>query len=370
MRQNPLMKALLAVLMGRELVILEADLQVGVEQEQLVFRRQGQIIRRAKLIHLERLILLGRQELSASARLTLLKRGIDVVFLNGQGRYQGRLLGPISANGPLRLAQYRVSQDPVQSLMIACEMVLGKVYNQRQFLLRKQREYPDAQAQDSLAAMRLLSERVRQSTGHEQLLGYEGQMASLYFRALPQFIQAPGFVMQGRSKRPPRDNVNAVLSFGYTILTQLAESALWQVGLDPYLGLLHQPRQGFAALVSDLVEEFRPVLVDSLVLRLINRQQLQPGDFYHPDEAMLAEAILMGDASDNESESDPRPAVFLNDTGRRVFFQGWHARLRERVNYPAQNRRFELREIIRQQAYHLARVIQGEDPLYVPFMPR
>lgn len=354
--------------MSHELVILEADLQVGIEQDQLVFRRQGQIIRRAKIRQLERLILLGQQEISAAARQGLLKRGVDVVFLNGQGRYQGRLLGPISANGPLRLAQYRVSQDPQQALMIACEIVLGKVYNQRQLLLRKQREHPDAQAQDCLASMRILSERVRYASGHEQLLGYEGQLAALYFKALPQFIQMPGFVMQGRSKRPPRDNVNAVLSFGYTILTQLAESALWQVGLDPYLGLLHQPRQGFAALVSDLVEEFRPVLVDSLVLRLINRQQLQIGDFYHPGEAELAEAILMGDLA--ESEPDSRPAVFLNETGRRVFFQGWHARLRERVMYPLQNRRFELREIIRLQAYHLARVIQGEDPLYVPFMPR
>ncbi|MBF2053913.1 MAG: CRISPR-associated endonuclease Cas1 [Candidatus Sericytochromatia bacterium] len=357
--------------MGHNLVVVEPDLSLGLEKEMLVLRRNQEIVRRSKLQDLDQVLLMGRQELSAAARHALLQRGIDVLFLTVHGKYLGRLSNYLSRNGPLRLAQYRVCSDPAQSLTLARAFVSGKLTAQRRLMLRQQRELKNEQLTQALAGLRQMQSQLERAPAIDSLMGCEGRAAALYFGVFPRFIQAEGFPMQGRSKRPPRDAVNAALSFGYTMLTYAVESAVLKAGLDPYLGCLHQPRQGLPALVLDLMEAFRPVLIDSLILRLINREQLRPGDFYHPQESALAEAILAEEGNDNIStEPDPRPAVYLNETGRRIFFQAWYARLRESVFYPAQNRQLSYSDVIQQQVYHLARVLQNEEPAYLPFVPR
>lgn len=369
MRKNACLRRALKV--GRDLVVLELDVEIGIEKELLVLRRKGEVLRRSKLQELDRLLLLGSQELTAAARQALLRRGIDILFLSREGAFLGRLSNHLSRNGPLRQAQYQACCQPQRSLLLAKALLTGKLLAQRRLMLRQQRELQQETVTRALAGLRLMQDKLAQAENIEQLMGYEGRAAALYFGVFPQFIRVDGFVMQGRSKRPPRDSVNAVLSFGYTILTRLLESAVLQAGLDPYLGCLHQPRHGMPALVLDLVEAFRPVLVDALVLRLINRGQLQPGDFYHPQELELAEAILAEAGETQLTEPpDPRPAVYLNETGRRIFFQAWYERLREAVWYEPQQRQLTYADIVQQQVYHFARVLQGQDLVYLPFVPR
>ena len=352
--------------MKRELVVIEPDVSLSLKKDMLVFQRGDQVIRKSSLRQVQRILLLGHQSMSASLRFYVLRHGIDVVFLNTQGRYLGRLSSHVSRNGPLRLAQYAFCSASDTALPLAKVLVQAKIHNQRQLLLKRQRRLQSEALVQALSLLRRSYKQVEQALSIDQLMGYEGHAASVYFGVFPLLIQAEGFAMRGRSKRPPRDNVNAALSFGYTILAQLVDSAVHQAGLDPYLGVLHQARHGLPALVMDLVEPFRPWLVDALILTLINREQLRGGDFYHPEESEWAEAILEGE----EPERDERPAVFMNETGRRIFFQGWHDRLRDGLIYPSQNRQLEIREIIQQEVYAVARLFQGEEAQFVPLQPR
>lgn len=352
--------------MKRELVVIEPDVSLGLKKDMLVFQRGEQVIRKSSLRQVDRILIMGHQNLSSALRHYALRQGIDLVFLSTQGRYLGRLSSHVSRNGPLRLAQYRFCADPEKSLNLAKVIVGAKVNNQRQLVLKRQRRLQNEALVQPLAVLRRAQKQIDSALSIDQLMGYEGHAATVYFGVLPLLIQPRGFEMKGRSKRPPRDNVNAALSFGYTILAQLVDSAVHQAGLDPFLGVLHQPRHGLAALVMDLVEAFRPWLIDALILKLINREQLQPGDFYHPDEASWAEAILDGETP----EKDDRPAVFLNETGRRIFFQGWHERLRDALLYPPQSRQLEIRDIIQQEVYAVARLFQGEAQDFSPLQPR
>lgn len=240
-------------------------------------------------------------------------------------------------------------------------------------LLRQQRRLQSETVAIALAGMRRMMEKIVQAEGIEQLMGFEGQAAAHYFQVFPELIIRSEIQMQGRSRRPPRDPVNAALSFGYSILTRIMESAVLTVGLDPYTGFLHQARPNLPAMVLDLIEEFRPVIVDSLVLRLFNKGQLKVGDFYHPKAWKQAEAILNSEGDDWEEcgqEEDPRPAVYLGDSGRKLFLQAFYERLRESFYYPLLDQKTSLRRIMEQQAYHMARVLQGEDIEYQPYTLR
>lgn len=361
-----------------ELVVTDLEVRVGLEKETLVLTKAGHTFQRVRLQALRQVVLLGPLEITAAAMRALLRRRIDVLLLTTEGEYLGRILAPGQGQGPLRLAQYRHCADPARALATAQGLIQGKIANQRKLLLRLQRDLQDDTIAQSLTQMRLLASQIASTENIPSLLGYEGRSAAHYFQAFPQLIRVPGFPMQGRSKRPPRDAPNALLSFGYAILTGIMESLVLQVGLDPWLGCLHQARSGLAALVLDLIEEFRPVVVDPVVLRLLNRGQMSPADFFHPDLQRQAEAILWSEeeaslptaAELEPPESDPRPAVYLARTGHQIFFRAFYQRLRERLEYPPQQRQLPLREIMRQQVYHFARVVQGEDPQYLAFVPR
>ncbi len=357
--------------MPRDLVIVEQGVRIGIEKEQLVLYKGEGILRKSRLQDLSQVLLLGPAELTPAARNRLMQKGIDVVFLSAKGDFIGRMSSGLSRNGSLRLAQYRLCSDSDQALKLAARLIHGKVSNQRFLLLRQQKRLKSEELTQALSGMRRMLGKLEQVNSIEQLMGYEGQAAALYFEVFPLLFSAAGIQMKGRSKRPPRDPVNAILSFGYTILTRFIESAVLTVGLDPWIGCLHQARPGLPALVLDLVEEFRPIAVDSLVLRLLNLGQLKPSDFYQPKAWKQAEAILAHESDDwelLEEEPDPRPPVYLAESGRKLFFQNFYEKLREPLPYPLLNQKTSLRRIIEQQSYHLARVLEGEDAEYQPFL--
>lgn len=421
------------------LAISEQGTTVHADGDMLVLQRGPTVLRRVRVGELEQVLLLGGVEITTRAMGLLLRRGVDLVLLMQDGKFRGRLCGRGSKNVALRLAQYRCSTDHAFCVRVARAVVAGKLQNQRQILLRAQRRLQDNDLAAVLGNLRVLGERAAACSDLDVLRGFEGQAAALYFGQLNKLILNPAFHFAGRTRRPPRDPVNALLSFGYAVLGSIAETEVYRCGLDPMLGFLHQPAYGRASLMLDLLEEFRP-LVDTLVLRVVNRRQVGPGDFEQRSEKtaeeVLGESTPLpeprggGDAFDVFGDEPPEPpvapgaaavraaageapravspltsaagaaegpangsaaaavhsaegpprsqataadepviGVYLNDLGRKVFLNELFRRLRDRLYYPPREATLELRDILRHQIYHLARVIEQQDADYVPFAP-
>ena len=353
----------------RTLSLMEQGLTLAVEGDLLLVERGGATLQRVRLGDVDEVLVFGAVTLTPSATARLLRRGVETVFLSARGRYRGRLAGHRSRNVELRLTQFRRFGVDDDALPLARAIVTGKLTNQRQLLLRAQREHKHEGLAAAIAALRRLTDQVATTTSRDELMGVEGRAAAIYFAALGTCLRNPSFTFTRRTRRPPRDPVNAVLSFGYTMLGFAMEGAVQRTGFDPMLGAFHAPSYGRPSLVLDLIEEFRPVLVDSLMLRLVNRRELGLEDFEdapQPDE----DDDPFVDAGDEGSAEGPLRGVWLSDTGRRVFYRAWGRRLREVVLYPLLGRRFALEDILHQQVLQLARVVRGEADLYVPFTPR
>lgn len=374
----------------------------------MVLSRGKAVLRRVRANEIEQVLLFGRVELTSGAVALLARRGIDCVWLRQDGRFRARLAVRAGANVPLRLAQYRATTDAEFCARTARNVVAAKLRYQRAVLLRAQRRLTDADLAVVLGQMRLLLHQVASETSLDRLRGLEGQGAALYFSQFGKLLRAPAFSFTVRTRRPPRDPVNACLSFGYAVLGSLVESRAERAGLDPTLGFFHQPAYGRPSLALDVLEEFRP-LVDSLVLRLLNRHQLGENDFERRSDVPLDEALNAGEAISGAAETEnqespidfadgfaefagwgddaptgiagaarPKPeiepsqaavGVYLGEAGRRIYLSELFRRLRERVYYPPRESAWEIRDIITQQLYHLARVIDGREPEYLPFIP-
>jgi CRISPR-associated protein Cas1 len=349
------------------LAITEQGAHLHLEGELLVVKQGNEVVRRVRLGELHEVQMFGRVEVTSAALAGLARRGVDVLLLSGQGYFRARLAGPLSPQAALRLEQLRRALDEGFAASVASAMVAAKIAHQRQVLQRAQRRLRDDDLAEVLGRLRLLGEECQRRPGLERLCGLEGQAAALYFGQFGKLILVEGMTFAGRSRRPPRDPVNACLSFGYTLLGNVVESMLLRCGLDPMVGFLHQPHHGRKSLALDLLEEFRP-FVDTLTLRLVNRRQLGPADFERQGtdvEATLADAGGQTEAA-GETEEE---GVYLNAAGRRIFLNEFFGRLRETLYYPPRGGAYELRDIVREQGYLLARVIQGDETAYRGFVP-
>ena len=297
----------------------------------------------------------AKVELTAGARLLLLREGIDVAFFTLAGRYVGRLSPAEMNQGHRRIAQYQAVCDPQRRLAVARALVDRKLDHQRAFLVRRQRRLRDPDVADATAAIRALRERLAHVEDLDALRGHEGAAARLYFGAFAKLITNDAFVFSGRNRYPPRDPVNAALSFGYTLLVSAMDGALRRASLDPYVGFLHEAGRGAGVLAFDLVEPFRP-LVDRLVITLINRQQIGPEDFRKPlPEELGARAELADEA------------VFLDAVARRILIRAWEQTLEQTAPHPTQEGRYSFRNLMPETAYALARFIEGDtDTLQLP----
>jgi CRISPR-associated protein Cas1 len=288
--------------MSRTVVISESGTRLTVQNGLLCVTRNDEPVRDLKPHEVDQLVLMGRIELTSAAIALLLRRDIDCVFLTTHGHFRGRLVGDTSRNVPLRVAQYRRLLDADKALPIATAIVAGKIQNQRHLLLRVQRELADPGLAEVVAKLRIRRSSLASQKSVDVVMGVEGEASALYFGHFGKAIRNPLFAFRERNRRPPKDPVNACLSFGYALLATVIEGAVLQAGMDPLLGALHQPAYGRPSLVLDLMEEFRPILVDSLVLRLLNRRQLTPADFGPPEQE--PEDLAMGSPS---SSLDPGP---------------------------------------------------------------
>jgi CRISPR-associated protein Cas1 len=302
------------------------------------------------LARIDHVVLFGGVSISDEVLLRCADDRRTVSWLTGFGRFRARLCGPTAGNPLLRQAQHQAHGDPPHRLVIAQRMVAGKIHNARQVLLRAGRDAIGAKQ----ATLRAAAQRQAESlveVGHAEdldvLLGIEGAAAREYFAAFPAMsADRQGSVgLFARSRRPPTDPINCLLSFLYGMLRVAVHGALEQVGLDPYIGYLHGIRPGKPALALDLMEEFRPLLADRLALTLLNRRELQEGDF----------------------ESLPGGAVRLTDDGRRSVLNAWQ-RSRERPWPHAQLKRAipaALLPLV--QGRLLARHLRGDLEQYLPW---
>lgn len=279
--------------------------------------------------------------------------GITLVLLDRNGRFAARVEGPVSGNVLLRRAQYRLSDTPDE---IVRSLLIGKISNQRAVLMRALRDYSAEWTAEQCDAVRAAADRLahiirRVQLGSESvdhLRGMEGEAASLYFSVFNHLIRSPDpeFRWTARSRRPPLDAINALLSFLYTLLTHDCRSAAESVGLDPAVGFLHRERPGRPSLALDLMEELRPVLADRLALSLINRRQLHASDFELQDGG----------------------AVMLKDDARKTVLTAWQERKREERQHLFLDEKVALGLVPYLQALLLARHLRGDIDIYPPWL--
>jgi len=323
-----------------------------LDHETLVLETDDEDPFQVPLHHLGGIVLFGNVLVSPFLLFRCAEDGRSIAWFTRGGRFQGRLQGPVSGNVLLRRAQHEVISEKTTSQSLAAAFVRGKLRNARYVLQRSLRDglehsQPVAEGIELLDEM---IERVPRATSLDELRGIEGNGTMLYFGLFNELIRSeePSFVFRGRNRRPPRDPVNALLSFAYSLLTTEVAGALEGVGLDPQTGFLHALRPGRPSLALDLIEEFRPVIADRAVLSLINRGQLSAGDF-------------------DEREGG---AVMLNETGRSTFLEHWQARKQRAVQHPVLERSVAYGLLPHVQARLLARTIREDIDEYLPFQPK
>jgi len=316
------------------------------------------------LIKVDEVIIIGDSTLTSPALAALMEQRAAVSFLGPYGDFRARLAPPDGRNSLLRLAQFRAHEQPGLSLELGRAFVAGKVANQRTLLLRSNRKLEEGEIAQAAEGLRSVLEQVQAleadgappaDPGRPQagtvwgsLQGLEGAASAQYFGVFGRMLRAEGgLAFDGRNRRPPRDPVNALLSFGYTLLLSQVTAALQTVGLDPYIGFLHSSQYSKPALALDLMEEFRTPVVDSVVLTLVNNRALTESDFV-----------------------EELGAWRLKDGPRRTFLVKFEERLNSEIEHPVFKYRAAYRRCIELQARLLARRLMGETDVYPPFRVR
>ena len=335
------------------LIVQSHYARVGKDGETLKISDEEQGDTRVRFIDISDVALFGNVSITTPALSALLDREIPVSFHSYGGWFRGIAHGLGHRNIEVRIAQYRLSFDPASCMRFARSLVDAKIMNQRTLLRRNWRG--DAQEREAvLDHLRSLRRASANATDVNELLGTEGAAAAVYFRAFSALLKQPEngeeltpFRFDARNRRPPTDPVNAMLSLGYAMLTRHLTVALASVGLDPYLGFYHVPRYGRPALALDIMEPFRPIIADSVVLSAINTGELSPSDF-------LVTAT----------------GTTLSTNGRRHFLAAFERRLSQETTHPTFGYRVSMRRMLLVQARLLTRFLLGEIKDYPHYLPR
>lgn len=314
------------------------------DHETLQVKIEGKVKLTVPLHHVEGVVCFGRIQVSSGVFAVCAERDLQLTFLSEQGRFQARAQGPLHGNVLLRRQQYRLADDPAACLKLARPMIAAKVQNARNVLLRSARDADDAARAESLrkaaAHIGAVLAQLPAVADLDTARGIEGATARRYFESFPQMIlpKDEAFRFDGRSRRPPLTPVNALLSFTYALVRNDCDSALQATGLDPAVGYLHVDRPGRPSLALDLMEEFRALMADRLVLALINRRQVQAGGF----------------------QTDGGGAVIMDDRTRRTVLTAYQERKREPIQHPLLQESVRVGLLPHIQARLLARTIRGD----------
>lgn len=335
----------------RTLYVTLEDAFLSLDGENVVVSRQKTEVGRVPLHTLEGIVCFSRSGASPALMGKCACAGIDLTFFSPYGQFLARTVGEERGNVLLRQTQYRISDSETQSCQYARYFILGKVYNARWVLERATRDHPQRvpveqfkRTSTQLAAALPLIETCEDL---DQLRGLEGEAAQRYFDCFDALIlqQHDDFPFASRNRRPSLDNMNALLSFAYSLLARDCASALESVGLDPYVGFLHRARPGRRSLALDLMEELRAVYADRFVLSCVNQRILTAKHFQKQENG----------------------AVLLTDDGRKVFLKAWQTKKQEQITHPFLKEKIPWGLVPYVQALLLARTLRGDMELYPPF---
>lgn len=335
------------------LYITSPEYYLALEGESVVILEKNKVVRQIPLLNLQGIVTFGYSGASPALMGACAKNNISLCFMsmNG-GKFLASVTGEIKGNVLLRKEQYKISEDKTRSLSIARNMIIGKIYNSKWVLERATRDHAlqvDVQAIKKVTAnLDNFLSQLLESKSIDSIRGIEGNAAHQYFSVIDSLIlhNKEEFYFKERNRRPPLDNVNAMLSFCYTLLSNECSSALSSVGLDPYIGFLHVDRPGRVSLALDLMEEFRAVMVDRFVLSLINRKMIKASDFIKKE---------------NE-------AVLMTDNGRKIIINAWQKKKKEVIKHPFLEEKIEWGLVPHVQSLLLARYIRGDMDEYPVFL--
>lgn len=334
------------------LYVTTPEAYLGRERENVLIYLEDEVRFRIPIHNLEGIVCFGYSGASPALMHLCASRGVALSFLSPSGRFLAKVASPVKGNVLLRKRQYEIYDDSEATLQLASSFVFGKLFNSRAVLRRFLRDYKERighrETSEAVQTLSFPLENVFKVESLESLRGLEGDAARTYYSVFDNLILVikDQFKFTGRSRRPPLDRTNAVLSFLYSMLAHDCAAALETVGLDPQVGYLHRIRPGRASLALDLMEELRPYLVDRLTLSLINNQQLEAKDFALKESG----------------------AVLLTDDGRKKVIDAWQKRKQQEVIHPYFEERFEIGLIPYAQAMLLARCIRGDIDGYPPFL--
>lgn len=333
------------------LYITNPDYYLSLEGETVTVLSDKKKIGKIPLHNLESIITCGYMGASSALMGKCTQEGISIIFLSRNGKFLARIVGEQYGNVILRKTQYRVSECEEESLKLAKCFIMSKLYNSRWILERAIRDHKLRVDTEALKSASLTLKNSLNSAyeckSMDSLRGIEGEAASIYFGVFNELIlqQEEDFSFEFRSRRPPLDKVNALLSFAYVLLTSIFTSALESVGLDPYVGFMHTIRPGRKSLALDLVEELRSVFADRFVIMLINKKLILSKHFIEQEDG----------------------AVLLNDEGKKIFFKYWQQKKLEVIEHPYLKEKVEWGMVPCVQALLLSRYLRGDLDSYPAF---
>lgn len=332
------------------LYVTKQDCYLRKEGETVSVELEKQTLLRLPIHTLSGIVTFGNVMVSPYLLNLCADRGVCVSMLSEYGKFLARVEGPVSGNVLLRLAQMRAYEDKDKKGDLARSFVIGKLYNSRAVLMRRMRDHGETPAiKEAVDGHLDVLRRVRESPPDAvRIRGLEGEAGAMYFGCFNDLLvaQREEFAMTSRNRRPPRDPMNALLSYMYTLLAHECRGALEGVGLDPQIGFLHEIRPGRPALALDLMEEFRSLLADRMALSLVNLRQVGGKDF-------------------KETESG---AVLMSDDARRTVLAAWQKKKQEEIEHPYLRERIPLGLVMHVQALLLARHLRGDLDAYPPFL--
>ncbi|MDR2899188.1 MAG: type I-C CRISPR-associated endonuclease Cas1c [Clostridiales bacterium] len=334
------------------LYVTTPEAYLSLDGENVVILKEDSALARFPLHNLESIVTFGYTGASPALMGKCAESGISLSFCTASGRFLADVKGETHGNVVLRRIQYRYADDEAQSLSISKNILIGKLHNSRWVLKRATRDYPQRiDTKRVKNAAKIVANAVSGVQGAKssgELMGVEGEAASTYFSAFDELIltDKKNFFFRERNRRPPLDNVNALLSYVYTLLSYDTASALSTVGLDPFVGFLHKDRPGRRSLALDMMEELRAPLADRFVLTLINNRQINHKSF---------EVMENG-------------AVLLKADGRKDLLSAWQNRKRETIIHPFLKEKIEWGLVPYAQALLLARFLRGDLDGYPPFL--
>ncbi len=306
--------------------------------EIIVVEKEGEVIAELPLAQVDRIVIIGNVQITTQALAMMFDKDIPISFITSYGNYRGKLKPPTHKNIVLRLKQFASYHDNRFRIEHSKAVMKAKLKNSRTFLQKHARNKPEIDINSEINEIEALMKRLDGAGSIDEMMGIEGISARHYFSAFGRLVKN-GFSFQQRTRRPPKDPVNAMLSLGYTLLFNEMYSAVEAIGFDPYLGFMHEVDYGRPSLALDMVEEFR-YLIDGLTLTLINKDMLTSEDFTEKDDG----------------------GIYMKEKARETFYRQYEKRINTEVTYKDMTLKY--RRVFLHQAEHLARVVMGEDSHY------